>query len=45
MGFTFKDVYNLPIMLRNYYTRKISKIIEDRNNAMKRAKSKRGRKG
>lgn len=32
-GFTWEEVYNLPIHLRRYYIQQISKAIEERNKA------------
>ena len=30
-GFTFGDVYNLPVHIRKYYTRKLSDKIQKQN--------------
>jgi hypothetical protein len=30
-GFTFSDVYNLPVHIRKYYTRKLSDRIQKQN--------------
>jgi hypothetical protein len=32
-GFTWEDVYSLPIHLRRFYIQQISKAIEERNKA------------
>lgn len=32
-GFTWEDVYNLPIHLRRFYIMEINKVIEERNKA------------
>lgn len=34
-GFTWNEVYELPIHLRRYYIQQISKAIEERNKAEK----------
>jgi len=34
-GFTWEEVYNLPIHLRRYYIQQISKAIEEQNKAEK----------
>lgn len=32
-GFTWEDVYNLPIHLRRFYIMEINKVVEERNKA------------
>ena len=32
-GFTWEDVYNLPIYLRRFYILEINKVIEERNKS------------
>lgn len=32
-GFSWEEVYNLPIHLRRYYIQQVSKAIEERNKA------------
>ncbi len=39
-GFTWNEVYELPIHLRRYYIQQISKAIEERNKAEKAEVSK-----
>lgn len=34
-GFTFTEIYEMPINLRSYYYAKLAKILEDRANQQK----------
>ena len=42
-GFTYNDVYSMPVYLRVFYIKKLEKIFKERNNehdkAMKQARS------
>lgn len=39
-GFSFTEVYNLPVNIRSYYYFKLAKIIEERNAQMEASKRK-----
>jgi len=39
-GFTWEDVYNLPIYLRHYYIKLVKKKLDEENNAAKAESSK-----
>lgn len=36
-GFTYKDWYEMPVNLRNYYVTIVNKVAEERNNEIKKA--------
>ena len=38
-GFTFSDVYNLPVHIRKYYTRKLSDRIQKQNEEVNKTSS------
>ena len=39
-GFNFTEVYNMPIYLRRFYLKRLSKQMEDENKSTKKAQSK-----
>jgi hypothetical protein len=39
-GFTFIEVYNLPITLRRFYLKRLNKEYEDRNTEVKKQQQK-----
>tara|TARA_R110002049_G_scaffold241649_1_gene415438 strand:+ start:329 stop:499 length:171 start_codon:yes stop_codon:yes gene_type:complete len=41
-GWSFIEAYNLPVQLRNWFVRRLSKQFEDENEAVKKAQSKKG---
>lgn len=40
-GFTFNDVYTMPLHLRKYYLEQIVKVAKEKEKAMKKARSNR----
>jgi hypothetical protein len=36
-GFTYKDWYEMPVNLRNYYVTIVNKVAEERNKEIKKA--------
>lgn len=42
-GFTYSDVYKMPISIRALYMGKLAKILEEKAEAMKKANRKRSR--
>jgi hypothetical protein len=36
-GFTYTEVYNLPVYLRHFFTRKLNKIFKDQKKADEKA--------
>ncbi len=41
-GWSFIEAYNLPVQLRNWFVNRLSKQFEDENEAIKKAKNKKG---
>ena len=39
-GWSFIEAYNLPVQLRNWFVRRLSKQFEDENEAVKKAQKK-----
>ena len=39
-SWSFIEAYNLPVQLRNWFVRRLSKQFEDENEAMKKAQNK-----
>lgn len=39
-GWSFIEAYNLPVQLRNWFVRRLSKQFEDENEAAKKAQNK-----
>ena len=39
-GFTWHDVYNLPVFLRRFYIKKIVKALEDKAEAIEKERKK-----